>query len=245
LGVSYDDYKQAAGECSEDIIQTIASCVGVNIWEIYAFTVTGGRNGSRIPSHSAGGRNLRAETSHGSGSAQEALSIAMSLLLGNRTEEPNLNRGKGTLDQNDYLEFSYSIVTDYDYGRGYSYVLSHFYDFLSYRVVTGDFDTFLQHYAQDDAFPNILVGQTVIVSYNVIAPTYDDDGGDGGDGGGESGPQTSGLPLPTITGIAVGAGALLIGAVASLCCCFCNRHAGEWIICVAIFCRLSLLHAPC
>jgi hypothetical protein len=199
---------------------------GVTIDAIYSFTAARGSDAARTSSDSAGGRNLRAGTSHG---PENALDVISALLASpepdNGNGEPPGHLSKDELAEGDSVVFAFSIVPPRGRKSEYLYVLYNMKSWLEDSVTYGNFHYWLQQAAWDNVYPDLLMGQITIESCTIIEPTYGDDDDVGDSAPGESG--KSGLALPAVIGIAVGAAAILIGAVASLCCCFCNRHAGE------------------
>jgi hypothetical protein len=212
-GVSYNDYARAARECNDDIIQAIAFCTALDYWEIHAFTVTRGSGGGRTQGDTFEGANLRAETPAGRTGTSAALAYA-----GNKTSYAFDAREKGALGGDNSIVFSYSIATDYDYGRDYAAALQAMVAGLVERVNNGVFDQIVREFAQDDTYPGLLVGQSTMESWNIVIPE-DDDSGE------ESAPNQ--LAISAVIGIAVGGAAVLIGAAVSLYCFFCKGPPGE------------------
>jgi hypothetical protein len=212
-GVSYNDYARAARECNDDIIQAIAFCTALDYGEIHAFTVTRGSGGGRTQGDTFEGANLRAETPAGRIGTSAALVDA-----GNKTSYAFDAREKGALGGDGSIVFSYSITTDYDFGRDYAAALQAMVAGLVERVNNGVFDQIVQEYAQDDTYPGLLAGQTTMESWNIVIPEEDDSGED-------SAPNQ--LAISAVIGIAVGGAAVLIGAAVSLYWFFCKGPPGE------------------
>jgi hypothetical protein len=227
-GVSYADYSSALGQCRDDLLYTITHCVS-GYEEIHRFTVTGGSGGGRMPSLSVGGGNLRAAASRGSVGAQETsprgpdlVASPLSLEDGTAPTAPTADSHvEGALSEDDYLVISYIVVPSSSDGPDYGLTLRNYADALVFGVNSGGFDALLRRRARNNAYPNLLAGQSTVESCTISAPTYTDDD----DGGGE--PEKSGLPQPAVIGIAVGTAALLVGAVLSLHYCFRRARTGE------------------
>jgi hypothetical protein len=185
--------------------------------------VTRGSGGGRTQGDTFEGANLRAETSYGSGVAHAAHSTgtgmnAALMNAGNKTTHADDAREKDALGDDDSIVFSYSIATDYDYGRDYAAALQGMVAGLVERVNNGVFDQIVREYAQDDTYPGLLVGQSTMESWNIVIPE-DDDSGE------ESAPNQ--LAISAVIGIAVGGAAVLIGAAVSLYCFLCKGPSGQ------------------
>jgi hypothetical protein len=210
---------------------------GVTIDAIYSFTAARGSDAARTPSDSAGGRNLRAGTSHGPENALDVLSALLaSPESDNRSNEPVGHPSKDELAEGDSVVFAFSIVPPRGRKSEYVYVLYNMKSWLEDGVTYGNFHYWLQQAALDDVYPELLMGQITLESCTVIDPTYDDDGGD-------NGPAKTGLPLPALISIVVVVGAILIGAGVSLYCFSCKSPAGEWVPALALLVRF-VPHMP-
>jgi hypothetical protein len=156
----------------------------------------------------------------------------------NLSNEPVGYPSKDELAEGDSVVFAYSIVPPRGRKSDYHYVLRNMKNSLEDSVKYGGFHYWLQQAALDDVYPDLLMGQITLESCTIIEPTYGDDD--------DVEPEKSGLALPAVISIAVGAAAFLIGAVLSLYCCFCKSPAGEWVPALTLFCCLICphMHSP-